>query len=62
MTLIHIQAIDNDVLVCDSRDIAKGLGIDHHNFLQTIKKNLIDIETDFGRVLFETDTLQILTN
>jgi phage regulator Rha-like protein len=53
--LIHIQTINDDTLVCDSRDIAKGLGIDHHNFLQTVKKNQTDIEAVFGCILFQTE-------
>jgi phage regulator Rha-like protein len=57
--LIHIQPIDDDVLVCDSRDIAKGLGIDHSNFLETIKKHQTAIERDFGTIPFKTESSQM---
>jgi phage regulator Rha-like protein len=55
--LIHVQSVD-DTFVMDSRDIAKGLGIDHSNFLETIKKHQTTIERDFERVPFQTETLE----
>lgn len=53
MTLT-IQTINNDVLVCDSREIAKELEIDHSNFLETIYKHQIVIESHFGVIPFQT--------
>jgi Rha family phage regulatory protein len=56
--LLPVQIIDNDKVVIDSRIVAKGLGIDHSNFLETIKKHQAVIERDFARVLFKTETLE----
>jgi phage regulator Rha-like protein len=49
---------DDGVLVIDSRLVAKGLGIDHHNFMQTILKHRGQAESAFGILLFETKALK----
>ena len=54
-SLVHIV---NDTPFADSRLIAKGLGIDHHNFMQTAKKYQNEIESDFGLLLFETEVIK----
>ena len=43
-----------DSLVVDSRLIAQKLGIEHKNFLQTLKKYQSKIESRFGAVAFQT--------
>jgi phage regulator Rha-like protein len=45
------------VHVVDSRLIAEALGIDHGNFMETIKKYQDDITYHFGAVPFETEVL-----
>jgi phage regulator Rha-like protein len=55
MTIPIIKSDDN-TLVVDSRLIAQELGIKHDNFMQTIEKHQIDIESNFGSILFETGT------
>lgn len=54
---LTIQAIDADVLVCDSREIAKELEIKHDNFMQTIETHKAVIESHFGHLLFQTGTV-----
>jgi phage regulator Rha-like protein len=49
---------DDGVLVIDSRLVAQGLGIDHHNFMQTISKHKGQAESAFGILLFETEALK----
>lgn len=51
--LIQIKTID-DRQVVDSRLIAQELGIKHPNFYQSVKKYRTVIESDFGKVMFET--------
>lgn len=51
-SLVHIV---NDTPLADSRLIAKGLGIDHHNFMQTIKKYQSTLERRYGQLLFKTE-------
>jgi phage regulator Rha-like protein len=43
--------------VVDSRLIADALGIDHHNFMETIRKYQHDVEVNFGKVPFETEAI-----
>lgn len=45
-------------LVVDSRLIAKQLGIQHKNLLETIKKHQSKIESRFGQCAFETETVK----
>lgn len=45
------------VLITTSEIIAHGVGIQHKNVLETIRKNQTDFE-EFGRVAFKTRTLQ----
>lgn len=52
MSYLTVTQLD-DALVIDSRLIAKELGIQHKNFLQTIRNHLTVIEED-GQVMFET--------
>jgi phage regulator Rha-like protein len=47
------------VHVVDSRLIAEALGIDHHNFMETIRKYQGKIEADFGILPFETEVLGV---
>ncbi len=54
--LLPIQSVNN-VNVVDSRLIANELDIQHKNLYQAIKDNQTDIEEAFGRVLWETETL-----
>lgn len=49
----------NNVLVVDSRMIAKELGIKHKTFLETIRKHQATIERHFGHLPFETAHVQI---
>lgn len=56
--LLPIQILDTDILLCDSRDIAKALGADHSNLLETIKTHKAAIEKDFGNLPFQTGTSQ----
>jgi hypothetical protein len=42
--------------VADSRDVAKGLEIQHDNFLGTIETHRATIEAEFGILLFQTGT------
>lgn len=44
----------NDTFVVDSRIIADSLDIQHKNLIETIRKHQNKIESDFGRVTFET--------
>ena len=44
-------------LVVDSRLIAQELDIKHKNFLATLNKYIDEIETDWGQVAFETETV-----
>ncbi len=57
--LIQISQL-NGVEVVDSRIIAEELGIQHKNLLDTIKIHKSLIESEFGRVAFET--LPLKTN
>lgn len=55
VTSSSIQVVDKgDSLVVDSRLVAQGLGIQHKNFLETIKKYESRLEQDFGAITFET--------
>jgi phage regulator Rha-like protein len=53
-----VSAQNDGVLVVDSRLVAQGLGIDHHNFMQTISKHKSQAERAFGILLFETEVLK----
>lgn len=44
----------NGILVVDSRLIAEELGIEHKNLLSTIDGRILEIESEFGAVAFET--------
>lgn len=44
----------NGILVVDSRLIAEELGIEHKNLLSTIDGRILEIESEFGAVTFET--------
>lgn len=59
MNDFKITVLESQTLVADSRDIAKELGIDHHNLMQTVKTHQTDIEANFGCVLFQTDDIQM---
>lgn len=48
-----VQAQPNGTLATNSEVIADGVGIQHKNVLETIRKNQSDFE-EFGRVAFET--------
>ncbi|MFN7762535.1 MAG: Rha family transcriptional regulator [Pseudanabaena sp.] len=48
------MTIDKGTLVCDSRDLANELGINHDNFMQTIETHKAAIQDHFGVILFET--------
>jgi phage regulator Rha-like protein len=50
---LSILTINNDVLVCDSRDIAAELGIEHRALLQTISKYETAIVEHFGAIAFQ---------
>ncbi len=56
-TLFPIQVIDN-TLVCDSRVIAKELGIDHHSFLKNIERHKVKLESRFGILRLEVHKKQ----
>jgi phage regulator Rha-like protein len=53
-----VAAQDDGTLVVDSRLVAQGLGIDHHNFMQTISKHKSQAESAFGILLFQTEVLK----
>lgn len=48
----------NGQLVVDSRLVSQELGIKHKNFLATVEKYKTEIESDFGQLLFETETVK----
>ncbi|MGF2034287.1 MAG: phage regulatory protein/antirepressor Ant [Nostoc sp. CmiVER01] len=56
MTKLNIQTIDSS-LVVDSRLVATELGIQHKNLKELLKTYQADFE-GFGRVAFETETLE----
>ncbi|MFI5504492.1 Rha family transcriptional regulator [Corynebacterium kutscheri] len=55
MTTSLVQKAPNGELTTTSEIIAEGVGIQHKNILETIRKNQTDFE-EFGRVAFETRT------
>ncbi|PLW02084.1 Rha family transcriptional regulator [Corynebacterium ulcerans] len=55
MTTALVQAHPNGALTTSSEIIADGVGIQHKNVLETIRKNQTDFE-EFGGVAFETRT------
>ena len=55
MNDFKITVLESQTLVADSREIAKELGIDHQNLIQTVRTHQTAIETNFGVCLFETD-------
>ncbi|WP_081356867.1 Rha family transcriptional regulator [Corynebacterium diphtheriae] len=57
MTIELVHAAPNGSLTTTSEIIAGGVGIQHKNVLETIRKNQADFE-EFGRVAFETRTRQ----
>ncbi|MBG9309888.1 phage regulatory protein/antirepressor Ant [Corynebacterium belfantii] len=57
MTTELVHAAPNGELSTTSEIIAGGVGIQHKNVLETIRKNQADFE-EFGRVAFETRTRQ----
>ncbi|CAB0973572.1 Rha family transcriptional regulator [Corynebacterium diphtheriae] len=57
MTTELVHAAPNGELTTTSEIIAGGVGIQHKNVLETIRKNQADFE-EFGRVAFETRTRQ----
>ncbi|WP_197278693.1 Rha family transcriptional regulator [Pseudanabaena sp. 'Roaring Creek'] len=52
---LSVQVINDDLLGIDSRDIAAGLGIEHKNFLETVRNYQNNIEDRFGEVAFQTE-------
>lgn len=52
-----VHANNDGTLTTTSEIIAGGVGIQHKNVLETIRKNQADFE-EFGRVAFETRTRQ----
>ena len=56
-TLIPVTQREG-VLVADSREIAVRLEVQHKNVLETIQAHRVTLEAEFGRVAFETETLQ----
>lgn len=42
----------------DSRIVSEGLGIQHKNLIATVSKYISNIESHFGQVAFETETVQ----
>ncbi|PZU94937.1 MAG: hypothetical protein DCE90_14050 [Pseudanabaena sp.] len=58
MTEFSIQTINDATLVCDSREIATHLGIEHKNLLETIRNHQVSIESSFGSITFETESTQ----
>lgn len=52
-----VHASTDGALTTTSEIIAEGVGIQHKNVLETIRKNQADFE-EFGRVAFETRTRQ----
>ncbi|NON15649.1 Rha family transcriptional regulator [Corynebacterium ulcerans] len=57
MTTELVHAAPNGELTTTSEIVAEGVGIQHKNVLETIRKNQADFE-EFGRVAFETRTRQ----
>lgn len=57
MTTELVHAAPNGELTTTSEIIAGGVGIQHKNVLETIRKNQADFE-EFGRVAFETRPFQ----
>lgn len=54
-----LQAFDHQgILVVDSRLIAQQLGIEHDNFMGTVKKYQTQAEQAFGQFLFQTGTVK----
>ena len=53
MNNLNIETVQSQ-LVIDSRLISKELGIDHKNFLETIRRHKETIETAFGELRRET--------
>lgn len=56
MNDFKIITLEDKTLVANSRDIARELGIEHDNFMQTIRTHQAIIERDFGNLLFQTGT------
>jgi phage regulator Rha-like protein len=54
--LLRIEQLDNQDVV-DSRLIAAELGIQHPQFYRTIKENQIELEEDFGQLIFKNGTV-----
>ena len=54
---IHIQEQAGE-LVADSREVAAALVIQHENLLGNMEAHRATLETEFGRVRFETGTLE----
>lgn len=55
MDITLVQARQNGALTTNSEVIADGVGKQHKNVLETIRKSITDFE-EFGRVAFETRT------
>jgi phage regulator Rha-like protein len=60
--LLKIHHGDNDALLCDSRDMAMHLGIEHKSLLETIRKHQTHIESYFERVTFKTSNVAMPNN
>lgn len=48
----------NDIETVDSRIVANELGIQHKNLFELIKKHQNSIESNFGHLTFETETVK----
>jgi len=56
MSDLIVSNIDGQLLV-DSRLIAERLGVQHKSFYRLVVKHSSVVESSFGRVRFEIDTL-----
>jgi len=54
----ELVLVRNENLVVSSRSFADGFDVQHKNLLELIKTHQEIIESNFGRVAFETDTLE----
>jgi len=58
MSTLTVIALEDGTLVVDSRSIAQDLGIEHKNLMANVYKYQEIVEEAFGRVAFETETLE----
>lgn len=53
--LLNIVKGDSDLLLCDSREVAMHLGIEHHSIMKTIRNHKSHIAQHFEVVRFQVD-------